>query len=195
MYSMFRKTKNKTYNAFRGGNSGLKSPNRGMKGTIEEEDGGYDNSSETPRASSRRSPKKPQPELGESNRYNIEPANSFYFSPQNSWHESQRRFGTIDGEDVPQSPGESGSDFVEHIVSSVEGTLRKLVACCFIFIAESINELKIMQEKSKDLLKTNVNLGLKHLNNDRISDAIFRFKIFKTQNSLLFHFNQKCISF
>jgi hypothetical protein len=138
MYSMFRKTKNKTYNAFRGGNSGLKSPNRGMKGTIEEEDGGYDNSSETPRASSRRSPKKPQPELGESNRYNIEPANSFYFSPQNSWHESQRRFGTIDGEDVPQSPGESGSDFVEHIVSSVEGTLRKLVACCFIFIAGSI---------------------------------------------------------
>ncbi len=40
-----------------------------------------------------------------------------------------------------------------------------------------IADLKVMREKSKDLLKTNVNLGIKHINNDNISDAIFRFKI------------------
>lgn len=38
-------------------------------------------------------------------------------------------------------------------------------------------DLKVMREKSKDLLKTNVNLGLKHLNDDKISDAIFRFTL------------------
>lgn len=40
-----------------------------------------------------------------------------------------------------------------------------------------VSDLKIMREKSKDLLKTNVNLGLKHLNDDNISDAIFRFRV------------------
>ena len=45
------------------------------------------------------------------------------------------------------------------------------------YFSDTANEIKVMKEKSKNLLQTNVALGLKHLNNDMISDAIFRFKI------------------
>lgn len=43
----------------------------------------------------------------------------------------------------------------------------------------TIEEVKIISEKIQDLGKTNYELGIFHLNNGNISDAIFRFKILK----------------
>lgn len=43
--------------------------------------------------------------------------------------------------------------------------------------SDTINDIKLMRVKSKNLLQTNINLAMKHLNNDRVSDAILRLKI------------------
>lgn len=41
------------------------------------------------------------------------------------------------------------------------------------------NEFFVMKEKYNNLLETNYNLGLKHIENGRLSDAIFRFHFIK----------------
>jgi tetratricopeptide (TPR) repeat protein len=46
-------------------------------------------------------------------------------------------------------------------------------------IEEAVTEYGIIREKMKDLSTTNYNLGMKHLENGRISEAIFRFKLLK----------------
>jgi tetratricopeptide (TPR) repeat protein len=46
-------------------------------------------------------------------------------------------------------------------------------------IDEAVTEYGIIREKMKDLSATNYNLGMKHLENGRTSEAIFRFKMIK----------------
>lgn len=41
------------------------------------------------------------------------------------------------------------------------------------------DEIIAVKEKSKNLRETNYNLGLKHLENGRLTDAIFRFRLIK----------------
>ena len=43
-------------------------------------------------------------------------------------------------------------------------------------IGEAKSEIEVMRYKYSNLLETNYNLGLKHIENGNISDAIFRFK-------------------
>ena len=47
------------------------------------------------------------------------------------------------------------------------------------FISILINDFHIIREKSKNLSKTNYELGLKHLNKGNINEAIFRFRLTK----------------
>lgn len=44
---------------------------------------------------------------------------------------------------------------------------------------EAWEELGIIKEKCKDLRQTNYDLGLIHLENDNLSEAIFRFRLIK----------------
>ncbi len=44
---------------------------------------------------------------------------------------------------------------------------------------EAVTEYSVIREKMKDLSKTNYDLGMKHLENGRVSEAIFRFKMLK----------------
>ena len=46
-------------------------------------------------------------------------------------------------------------------------------------INDAIAEYGLIREKLKDLRQTNYNLGVKHLENGNISEAVFRFKIVK----------------
>lgn len=41
------------------------------------------------------------------------------------------------------------------------------------------DEISDVREKAKNLRETNYNLGLKHLENGRLTDAIFRFRLIK----------------
>lgn len=44
---------------------------------------------------------------------------------------------------------------------------------------DAIDEYGVIREKLKDLCQTNYNLGVRHLENGNISEAVFRFKIVK----------------
>lgn len=46
-------------------------------------------------------------------------------------------------------------------------------------ITSQIEELIQMREKSKNLLETNIKLGLWHIDQENISDAIFRFRFIR----------------
>jgi tetratricopeptide (TPR) repeat protein len=46
-------------------------------------------------------------------------------------------------------------------------------------ILSQISELSSMREKSKNLLETNIKLGLWHIEQENISDAIFRFRFIR----------------
>lgn len=61
--------------------------------------------------------------------------------------------------------------------SEVKEGFSKVFGLITKYFSDTVAEIKIMKEKSNNLLQTNVSLGLRHLNNDMISDAIFRFKI------------------
>ena len=73
------------------------------------------------------------------------------------------------------SKGDSGD--VDNPVASFSAGFRKVTGLLFNYFASVIDDIKVMRVKSRDLLQTNIQLGLKHLNNDNISDAIMRFRI------------------
>ena len=65
----------------------------------------------------------------------------------------------------------------ESVIHEFKKDFNKVFGLIGGYFSDLASEIGAMKEKSKNLLKTNVNLGLKHLNNDKISDAILRFKI------------------
>ncbi len=78
---------------------------------------------------------------------------------------------------IGKKPAKPGEKEKESTLVGFKRGINKLSGLISDYFTNFTSDLKTMKEKSRDLLKTNVNLGLKHLNNDKIGDAIFRFKI------------------
>ncbi len=77
-----------------------------------------------------------------------------------------------------KSISKSKSDFdSDNPLSSFVAGSKKVTNLLQEYFSGLFSELKMIKVKSKNLLQTNINLGLKHLNNDHIPDAIFRFRI------------------
>ena len=74
-----------------------------------------------------------------------------------------------------------GSD--ENKENNIKSRLHHKIDTTFNFASNKINdaitECGVIREKLKDLCETNYNLGIKHLENGHISEAVFRFKIVK----------------
>ena len=71
---------------------------------------------------------------------------------------------------------QSNQDSHNPVSSFVAGS-KKISSLLQDYFSGLFSEIKMIKVKSKNLLQTNINLGLKHLNNDHIPDAIFRFRI------------------
>ncbi len=67
-------------------------------------------------------------------------------------------------------------DKEQKFVNSVKNSSSKIVNLLSLEFQDFCRELKIMKQKSKNLFETNMNLGLKKIENGDISEAIFRFK-------------------
>ena len=69
------------------------------------------------------------------------------------------------------------------ITESIANFFHKKSSSFLFFISNHIEivrkEIEIIKKKSKNLLETNYNLGLKHLEKGNLGDAIFRFKFIK----------------
>ncbi len=69
-----------------------------------------------------------------------------------------------------------------HNLSESEGLLRKSEKVR-LFLNESAlavkNEIISIKEKTKDLHQTNFDLGIRHLENGNLSEAVFRFRFIK----------------
>lgn len=82
------------------------------------------------------------------------------------------------GRKARKSTAKSQNDYdSENPVSSFFSGSKKVSNLLQDYFSGLFSEIKMIKVKSKNLLQTNINLGLKHLNNDHISDAIFRFRI------------------
>lgn len=81
----------------------------------------------------------------------------------------KRIFGKSDGE-------ESGAEKMASGLRAKSEKLTQFLGDKFQLVQDEITAVK---EKSKNLRETNYNLGLKHLENGRLTDAIFRFRLIK----------------
>ena len=125
--SMLRKTKNRTYGAFRSSANALKhksEPNAITGHEIMNEDDIHMDSN-----SQRCTPKTTN------GYYAIQPSNSFYFSPQSSWDKGVMRMRSETGAVNPHGRDNIMQEDVERTVANVESTLRTIVMCCAVFIA------------------------------------------------------------
>jgi tetratricopeptide (TPR) repeat protein len=64
-------------------------------------------------------------------------------------------------------------------VQTMESRVDKFSGFINHFISFIVVEYRIIKEKMQDLSKTNYDLGIKHLENGNLKEAIFRFKITK----------------
>lgn len=71
---------------------------------------------------------------------------------------------------------ESGAEKMATSLRAKSEKLTQFLGDKFQLVQEEIASLK---EKSQNLRETNYNLGLKHLENGRLTDAIFRFRLIK----------------
>jgi len=67
----------------------------------------------------------------------------------------------------------------ESIVQKIQNKAEMLAEFASNKFQETINEFGNIKEKMSNLLETNYNLGLKHLERGNISDAVFRFRFIK----------------
>ena len=64
-----------------------------------------------------------------------------------------------------------------NLISSFKKSVDRASDSTSQYIKSAVDNLSQMRDKSKNLLQTNLNLGLKHLNAGNISEAHFRFFI------------------
>lgn len=83
----------------------------------------------------------------------------------------------VSGKKIGKSSQDSDNKDEPNPLSTIANDTKKVASLISSYFVNLFSDIKVMKVKSKNLLQTNINLGLKHLNNDNISDAIFRFRI------------------
>ncbi len=68
---------------------------------------------------------------------------------------------------------------IEKITKEIQESSKKITDIFNKTISSAQSEFISMKEKTKDLRSVNYELGLKHLENERLSEAIVRFRIIK----------------
>ena len=68
-----------------------------------------------------------------------------------------------------------GNDIINQIKDKISNSMQKISQEVSASVKTTISDLSLMHQKSKNLLQTNFELGLHHLNNGNIKEAHFRF--------------------